>query len=443
MRTARYALALGVCAALALAGCSPATPSAAPAGTPGGAAPAGGEVTLQMVESLTNPARTELIKGLLTKFESANPGIKVNLISPPTDQADQKIQQMLQAGSGIDVLEVRDHTVASFANNGWLYDLSPDLASWAGWNELTTTAQTAAQTAGGKFMVPSGFYGLSLYYRTDLIKDAGFPNPPHSWQDVYDQAKKIQDPAKNRYGYAFRGGKLANGQLTAIMQAFAADKIDPANSFKQKAGGTIFGTQEALDAMNLYIKIFKEASPETSVAWGYPEMVEGFNNGSTAFLLQDPEVIATIQASTTVKADQWSTTPLPVGPSGKACQPMAWGGWGVAKSSTHTAESVKLVEYLTSGAPAIDFAKGNSLVPVVKAAGNDEFFKTGPWATYVKMNSDPATYLPVMEPRTVAWWSEWQAKADADFQKVLIGQATPQDTLKDWDTYWTQKFAQG
>ena len=77
-----------------------------------------GAVKLQMVESLTNPARTELIRGLLQDFEKEHPNIKVELISPPTEQADQKIQQMLQSGSGVDVLEVRDLTVGPFSNNG-------------------------------------------------------------------------------------------------------------------------------------------------------------------------------------------------------------------------------------------------------------------------------------------------------------------------------------
>lgn len=435
MKSKRWMAALAVSVALMAGGCAPAADSGGTANGGGG-----GEVTLQMVESLTNPARTTLLKGILAKFEAANPGIKVNLVSPPTDQADNKIQQMLQAGSGIDVLEVRDNTVGAFSTNGWLYDLASDTKNWSGWANLTKAAQTASFTGEAQYLIPYGFYGLSLYYRTDLIKAAGFAGPPHSWDDLYQQAKAIQDPAKNQYGYAFRGGKNANGQLAAIMEAFAADKLDPTNSFKQTAGGTLFGTSEALDAMNFYLKLFKDASPETSVAWGYAEMVEGFNNGSTAFLLQDPEVIATITESTTVKADQWGTSPLPVGPTGKAFQPMAWAGWGVAKSSQHAAESVKLVQYLTSDA-AIEFAKGNSMVPILASAADDPDFKTGPWAAYVAMTTDPATYVPVTEPRTVAWWSEWQAKADADFQKVLIGQATPADTLKDWDAYWTEKFA--
>ena len=94
-------------------------------------------------------------------------------ISPPTDQADQKLQQMLQAGSGVDVLEVRDLTVGPFSNNGWLYDMSADLKEWDGLDKLTDQAKAVAIDSEGKsYFVPYGFYGLSLFYRTDLVKEA-------------------------------------------------------------------------------------------------------------------------------------------------------------------------------------------------------------------------------------------------------------------------------
>ena len=71
--------AIGLAAVLALSGCGA-------GGTSGD-----GSVTLQMVESLTNPARTQILKKLIAGFEKENPKITVQLISPPTDQADQKI----------------------------------------------------------------------------------------------------------------------------------------------------------------------------------------------------------------------------------------------------------------------------------------------------------------------------------------------------------------
>ncbi len=416
--------------ALALTGC------AGGGGTDGAD---GGEVTLQMVESLTNPTRTELLKTMLADFEEANPGIKVQLVSPPTEQADQKIQQMLQSGSGVDVLEVRDLTVGPFSNNGWLYDMAGDLESWDGYENLTDQAKSFTIDSEGKgYFVPYGFYGLSLFYRTDLVKEAGFDGAPKTWDELVEQATAIQDPAQNRYGYAFRGGANSIGQVMSILEAYNADNLDAENAYKVTSGDSIFSTPESQIAIDKYIELFKTGSPESSVAWGYAEMVQAFTNGSTAFLLQDPEVIGVVNDSSLTE-DQWSVAPNLVGPTGKAAWPMATAGWGVAEASEHKEEAVKLVEWL-SGDASTTFAKENSLVPILAEAADDEFFKTGPWAAYVEMTSAPDTYLSVVEPRGSSWWTEWSQRSESDLQQVLLGKMSTADLLSGWDQYWTEKW---
>lgn len=429
-RILTVAAGIGTVAALALTGCSS-----------GGTPAADGTVTLQMVESLTNPARTKLIRSMLDDFQKENPKIKVNLVSPPTEQADQKIQQMLQSGRGVDVLEVRDITVGPFANNGWLYDLKGDLGKWDGWGDLTDNAKSASVAEDGKtYFVPYGFYGLSLFYRTDLVEAAGFDGPPHSWSDLLEQATKIQDPGKNVYGYAFRGGQNANSNVVAAIEAYTIDDLNVDDAFLMKDGTTMFAAPEAQQAVDDYFALFKKASPPSAVSWGYPEMVAGFTNGTTAFLLQDPEVIATVQASS-LKADQWDTAPLLVGPSGKAAQPLAVAGWGVAQKSANKEAAVKLVEYLSSKEPATKFAQANSLVPIIASAADDDFYKTGPWSSYVTMTKDPETYVNVRQPRGVSWWTEWIQKSDQDVQKVLLGNMSTSELLKSWDEFWTEKYA--
>ncbi|KPI05242.1 extracellular solute-binding protein family 1 [Actinobacteria bacterium OK074] len=427
----KAAVALGLAAALTVSGCA----------VGGGAGASDGTVTLHMVESLTNPARTAVLKTLIGQFEKQNPKIKVDLISPPTEQADQKIQQMLQSGSGIDALEVRDTTVAPWRTNGWLYDMSKELKNWSGWNDLTGNAVKYAKDDKGRtYYIPYGFYGLSLYYRTDLVSAAGFKKPPASWDELLTQATAIQDPAKRRYGYAFRGGTAADTNAVAVIESYVADKIDRENGFKLTNGKTIFSAPEALTALNTYFKVFKKASPPSSVAWGYPEMVEGFSNGSTAFLLQDPEVIATVGQSTTITKKQWTTAPLLTGPSGKAVQPVATAGWGTAASSKHKAETAKLIEFLSEGQASLTFDKKNSLVPILKGAADDSFYKTGPWASYLTMTENPDKYLTVVQPRDSSWWTEWTQKSDADVQSVLLGKMTAKQLLAGWNTYWTEKW---
>lgn len=420
--------AAGLAAVLALAGCG------------GGQNAADGKVTLKMVESLTNPTRTETLKKLISGFERENPDIKVDLISPPTDQADQKIQQMLQSGKGIDVVEARDITVGSFGANNWLYDMTKDLDGWDGWNNLTENAVTYSKQNGKTYYIPYGFYGLSLFYRSDLVKDAGFDGPPSSWSEMVEQAAALNKPSENKFGYAFRGGTNANSNAVAIIEAYVADEIDRENAFKLTSGKTIFSSPKAQEAMDLYIDLFKKGSPPSSVAWGYPEMVQGFSNGSTAFLLQDPEVIATVKESQSIKEDQWNVAPLLVGPDGKAVQPVASAGWGIAESSKSKPEAVKLIKYLAQGDAATTFSKDNSLVPILKSAAQDSFYSTGPWAAYVKMTENPDTYVSAIQPRSVSWWTEWIKKSDGELQRVLTGQMSTAELLASWDTYWTEKM---
>lgn len=427
-------VALGTAALLALTACS---------GSGNDEGSGDGDVTLQMVESLTNPARTELIRGLLDRFEDENPGITVNLVSPPTEQADKTIQQMLQSGKGVDVLEVRDLTVGPFSNNSWLYDMTDDLSSWEGWDALTENARAVAEGDGATYYVPYGFYGLSLFYRTDLVEAAGFDGPPHSWKDLLEQASAIQDPSTNTYGYAFRGGQNGFTNVVVAIEAYVADELDTDDAFLLNDGSTIFSAPEAQEAVDDYFALFEQASPPSAVSWGYPEMVAGFTNGSTAFLLQDPEVIAAVQDSNLTE-DQWSTAPLLVGPTGKAAQPLATAGWGVAEASEHKDAAVKLVQFLASEEPATEFAQANSLVPIIAAAADDEYYSTGPWTSYVTMTENPDTYINVTQPRGVSWWTEWAQKADQDVQNVLLGNMTTAELLESWDAYWTDKYeAQG
>src|SRR5699024_5860241 len=231
-----------------------------------------------------------------------------------------------------------------------------------------------------------------------------------------------------------------NTNVVAAIEAYVIDALDIDNAFLMNDGSPIFAAPEAEEPLEDYFAMHEEAAPPSAVSWGYPEMVEGFTNGSVAFLLQDPEVIATVQESG-LEEDQWDTAPLLVGPTGKAAQPLAVAGWGVAEASEHKDAAVKLIQFLSSTEPATRFAQENSLVPIIAAAADDEFYSTGPWTSYVTMTENPDSYINVTQPRGVSWWTEWIQKSDQDLQNVLLGNITQDEMLESWDEYWTEKYA--
>ncbi|MBB5078063.1 ABC transporter substrate-binding protein [Nonomuraea endophytica] len=387
-----------------------------------------GEVRLRMVESLTSPERTKLLKSLLADFEKTNPGVKVELISPPLDSADQKITQILQTKKDLDVLEVRDHTAKSFSNNGWLGELPT--TEWSGWAGLTDLTQKKAVEVGGKpYLIPYGFYQRTLFYRTDW----GLAAPPKTWQELYEAGKKMT--GGERFGYSFRGGKGGADYAVMMISAYNGEALNPDKSFYLKDKRTIFATAEAAQALDLFVKIFKEASPPDSVSWAYPEMVQGFTSGVTGMLIQDPEVIKTVEESG-VKA--WSTAPIPKGPTGYAYQPVGYAGWGVTSFTKHRDQAVKLVQFLSESQQSIRFAKGNSLIPISKQAQSDPQFSQGAWKAYLEAQQDPKQVITI-RPVDYPGWSQFLVDSDRDVQALLTGKKSTADVLKAWDAFWTDQ----
>ncbi|AJY77423.1 ABC transporter substrate-binding protein [Paenibacillus beijingensis] len=398
-------------------------------------------VTLRMIESLTSPARTEVIKQMLTKFEEANPGIKVELISPPLESADNKIAQMLSSKADLDVMEVRDSTVKQFVTNNWVADLSADTANWADYKTLNNSAKLTANYIDNKpYYIPYGLYEKILFYRTDWFKEKGL-EAPKTWEDLYQAAKKITDPSKNRYGYSFRGGKGADSYIVDMIRDYNGANTNPDDAMFLKNGSTIFSTPEAKQALENHLNIYKEGAPKDSLSWGFSEMVEGFQSGITGMLIQDPDVIDVVKQK--MGEGTWSTAAIPAGSSGLTHFKVGAAGWGITSYSKHQAEAWKLVSFLSSPDQNKFFTQKTGLIPVHTTAAEDEYYKTGYYKPYMDMSADTAHYIPVKPETDYKGFGEWRNVIQQDTQLVILGKLSVDDALKKWDAYWLNEKKQG
>ncbi|WP_226037866.1 ABC transporter substrate-binding protein [Aquibacillus saliphilus] len=398
-------------------------------------------VTLRMVESLTSPARTELLKGMIEAFEDENPTIKVELISPPLQSADEKISQMLMAEEDIDVLEVRDQTVKQFSNNSFIEDLSVYTSEWENWDSLNDIAKHGATSIDEiPYFIPYGIYEKTLFYRKDWFEEAGL-DVPETWEDVYNAATTLTDPSQNRYGYSFRGGAGSSDYVEFMTWSYVGENIVQDDGYFIEDGSPMFTTDEAVDALEMFVKIYEDASPPDSISWSYPEMVQGFTSGTTAMLIQDPEVIVTAEEN--MEEGTWDTAPLPKGtPSGVAQQTAGTAGWGIGAFSENKEEAWKLISFLSSPEQNLHFAKNNSLIPVHKSAGDDSFFKEGYFSSYIEMNAKPDEYLIADRPVDYKGWGEYRGVAEKDIQSLLLGDITIEDALQKWTDYWVDQKEQ-
>ena len=64
--------------------------------------------TLKLVEVITSPERTEVLKGMVDGYKAANPGVDVEIVSVPWGQAFETVATMIARGDIPDVIEMPD-----------------------------------------------------------------------------------------------------------------------------------------------------------------------------------------------------------------------------------------------------------------------------------------------------------------------------------------------
>ena len=74
------------------------------------------QITLTFVEVMTSPERTLVLEEAIRNYEQAHPNITIELVSPPYESAETKAASMLAAKQDVDIVEVRDNTVAAWIN---------------------------------------------------------------------------------------------------------------------------------------------------------------------------------------------------------------------------------------------------------------------------------------------------------------------------------------
>ena len=395
------------------------------------------DTTLKLVEVITSPERTETLKGIVSKFEAANPGTKVEIISLPWSEAFQKFATMVSAGDIPDVMEMPDTWLSLYANNGMLESLEPYLAKWehtAGLSERTL--ELGRDVKNTAYMLPYGFYLRAMFYNKKLLEQAGVKEPPKTLDEFADASKKVA-ALPGKYGYCLRGGP---GGLNGWVMFGAS--MAGSNEFFTKDGTSTFDSPGWVKGLTYVIDLYKNGlAPKDSVNWGFNEIVAGFYSGTCAFLDQDPDALIAIAQR--MKPEDFGVMTMPKGPDGKTFPTIGFAGWSMMSKSENKDLSWKLIETLEGPEGNIEWNKKTGALPVHKSAEKDPFYASeqfkGWFDELADKNAVPTTMPTYLEE--FAFFKD--SLVIKTSQEALLGDITPEDLAKQWADYITkaqQKF---
>jgi len=283
----------------------------------------------------------EAVARLLPDFERAHPDIRVEVQQLPLSAAHQKLLTAIAGGTTPDMAQL---------GNTWL----PELVA------LHALAPLQRQVAASRTVVSSDYfasiwatnvsdgqlYGIPwyvdtrlLFYRSDLLKQAGFNAPPRDWAEWRRMLAALSHPGRKVYGVL-----LPTNEYEQLL-SLALQQPDPLLRDGDRYGN--FESAGFKRALTFYVDTFRlrQAPMATNVEVSNPW--EEFGRGTYAFYLSGPWNIGEFRKRLpAAEQADWSTAPLP-GPDGPGAGLAGGASLVVFRASKRQRAAWALVEYLS------------------------------------------------------------------------------------------------
>ncbi len=285
---------------------------------------------------------SEAVAGLLPEFERTHPGVHVSLHQLPWTGAHAKLLTAFVGGATPDVAQL---------GNTWI----PELAELHVLEPLGPRVQQSAAVQPSDYfdgiwntnLIDGVLYGVPwyvdtrlLFYRTDLLKKAGFDAPPENWREWRRTLAALKEQAG-----AQRFSILLPLNEFEPLTALALQQREPL--LREGGGRGNFDSPGFRKALGFYVEMFDRGwAPVVSEAQ-ISNVWDEFGRGYFAYYISGPWNIAEFRRRLPPeRSHDWMTAPLP-GPDGPGAS-IAGGSSLVIFAASHRKEQAwQLIEYLS------------------------------------------------------------------------------------------------
>ena len=171
--------------------------------------------------------------GIVKDFEDKNPGIRINVIEGPNATnllEDLYTSAFILGDSPYDIVNMDVIWTPKFAAAGWLRDLSDRITP----QELAAFSPKdveAGRIEGKLYKIPMRSDVGVLYYRQDLLKQAGF-QPPETFADLLKISQDLKKQGKVNWGYLWQGRQYegAAAMFVEVLEGFGGFWVNPNTS---------------------------------------------------------------------------------------------------------------------------------------------------------------------------------------------------------------------
>ena len=289
----------------------------------------------------------EVVAELLPAFHARHPGVRVRVQQLPWSAAHEKLLTAYAGDALPDLCQLGNTWLPEFTALDALEPLDERIASagiarddyFAGILDTNVMA-----TSGGDrlFGLPWYVDTRVLFYRTDLLRAAGHPQPPQSWAEWLAAMRAVRQLGGGRsYGALLPLNEPDPLYALALQQGALLVDDDTRGAFSQPAFRR---------ALSFYAGIFEEGLAPAMTATQIANVWDEFGRGLFAFYVSGPWNIGEFRRRLPrERQGDWATAPLP-GPDGPGVSTAGGASLVLFQRSPRKAAAWRLVEYLSEPA---------------------------------------------------------------------------------------------
>jgi len=363
-------------------------------------------------------------------------GVNIQYVEAPFSNMLSKL--VTTYVSGIYAFDVSFHDaiwMPIFVKRGFLKDLTPYLKDTsltpAGFDypgDFQNVLISGNYPAGNQWHLPAGIWGMPtiagwkvLYYRTDLLKQAGLSHPPRTMSELVVYARKLNDPKHGVYGYVLSGSRdrINFDEFSGFLWTYGGTYFD-------KTFHAAFNSPEGLQALNTLIALVGTAPPGTGnyfISDTWTEFLSG--HAAQTITWQDLSSVAVKPGSSV--AGRFDAT---VAPSHNGVTKMVYDGI-VASFPAHAhypREAYAYVSWLLSPKNALRDVLGGSFICRYSVYKNPQVQKIAPSAKGNLPEQALALAQPV--PLIPEWGEVDVTMAEYLHRAIFVGDLSPAQALK-------------
>lgn len=239
-------------------------------------------------------------------------GVETEVVMINQNETVQKVSAAVESNTMPDALDMGLDLLLLLSTQGVLTPIDDVVTkvgdAQGGWYDSIASSTDTTAIAGGRTGLPFGASGNLILRRNDLLTEAGFTEPPATWEEIVTQAEAITSGTVYGLGLALSNVGDGNVQMS-VLQSYGGRIADD-------EGKTVTIKSEETRAYLTWVKDAWDRGvfPPSNTTWDGAGDNEAYLNGITGLIANTGSVAIAARADDPELFEATAYSPLPSGP---------------------------------------------------------------------------------------------------------------------------------